>query len=60
MEIDFSTTFDWVNHQGILYTLFSVGIGGFYISTVSIKPIAACYGWSLSEKTDYHCIRIAE
>ena len=26
--IDFSAAFDWVNHQGILYRLSSVGIGG--------------------------------
>ena len=28
MQIDFSATFDRVNHQGILYRLSSVGIGG--------------------------------
>ena len=26
VQIDFSTAFDWVNHQGILYKLCSVGI----------------------------------
>ena len=28
VQIDFSAAFDWVNHQGILYKLCSVGIGG--------------------------------
>ena len=28
VQIDFSATFDRVNHQGILYKLCSVGIGG--------------------------------
>ena len=28
MQIDFSAAFHWVNHQGILYMLCSVGIGG--------------------------------
>ena len=28
MQIDFSAAFDRVNHQGILYKLSSVGIGG--------------------------------
>ena len=28
VQIDFSTAFDKVNHQGILYQLCSVGIGG--------------------------------
>ena len=28
MQIDFSSAFDKVNHQGILYRLCSVGIGG--------------------------------
>ena len=28
MQIDFSEAFDIVNHQGILYRLCSVGIGG--------------------------------
>ena len=33
MQIDFSAAFDRVNHQGILYMLCSVGIGG------SVLPI---------------------
>ena len=47
IQIDFSTPFDRVNLQGILYKLCSVGIGGsvvIYIDTVSIKSITACYG----------------
>ena len=28
MQIDFTAAFDRINHQGILYKLFSVGIGG--------------------------------
>ena len=32
VQIDFSTAYDRVNHQGILYKLFSVGIGGSVLS----------------------------
>ena len=32
--IDFSTAFDRVNHQGILYKLSSVGIGGSVLSVL--------------------------
>ena len=32
MQIDFSAVFDRVNHQGILYRLCSVGIGGSVLS----------------------------
>ena len=32
VQIDFSAAFDRVNHQGILYKLSSVGIGGFVLS----------------------------
>ena len=32
MQIDFSAAFEWVNHQGILYKLCSVGIGGSVLS----------------------------
>ena len=31
----FSTAFDWVNHQGILYRLCSVGIGGSVLSVLT-------------------------
>ena len=51
VQIDFSAAIDRVNHQGILYKLCSVGIGGSVLSilAVSIKPITArCGGW-LSE-----------
>ena len=34
VEIDFSSAFDRVNHQGILYRLCSVGILGFVLSMV--------------------------
>ena len=34
MQIDFSAAFDRVNHQGILYRLSSVGIGGFVLSVL--------------------------
>ena len=47
VQIDFSAAFDRVNHQGILYKLCSVCIGGFcvvYIDTVSIRSITASYG----------------
>ena len=50
-QIDFRAAFDRVNHQGILYWLCSLGIGGSVLSilTVSIKPITARYGGWLSE-----------
>ena len=35
LQIDFSTAFDGVNHQGILYKLCSVGIGGSVLSILS-------------------------
>ena len=44
--------FDRVNHLGILYKLWSVGIGRFcpvYINRVSINPITASYGGWLSK-----------
>ena len=35
VQIDFSTAFDRVNHQGILYKLSSVGIGGSVLSVLT-------------------------
>ena len=35
MQIDFSAAFDTVNHQGILYKLCSVGIGGSVLSILT-------------------------
>ena len=35
VQIDFSAAFDRVNHQGILYRLCSVGIGGSVLSTLT-------------------------
>ena len=35
MQIDFSAAFDKVNHQGILYRLSSVGIGGSVLSVLT-------------------------
>ena len=35
VQIDFSAAFDRVNHQGILYKLSSVGIGGFVLSVLT-------------------------
>ena len=51
MQIDFSSAFDRVNHQGILYKFCSVGIRVPVLSilTVSIKPITSCYGGWLFE-----------
>ena len=53
VQIDFSAAFDRVNHQGILYRLCSVGIGGSVLSiladTVSVKSITARYDGWLSE-----------
>ena len=34
VQIDFSAAFDSVNHQGILYKLSSVGIGGSVLSVL--------------------------
>ena len=52
VQIDYSEAFDTVNHQGILYKLCLVGIGGsacfVYIDTISFKPITARYGGWLS------------
>ena len=51
VHIDFSAAFDRVNHQGILYKLCSVCIGGSVLSILtefSTKPITARYdGWLL-------------
>ena len=35
VQIDFSAAFDRVNHQGILYKLCSVGIGGSVLSILT-------------------------
>ena len=35
MQIDFSAAFEKVNHQGILYKLSSVGIGGSVLSILT-------------------------
>ena len=35
VQIDFSTAFDMVNHQGILYRLSSAGIGGSGLSVMT-------------------------
>ena len=35
MQIDFSAAFDRVNHQGILYRICSVGIGGSVLSILT-------------------------
>ena len=35
VQIDFSVSFDRVNHQGILYKLSSVGIGGSVLSVLT-------------------------
>ena len=35
MQIDFSTAFDRVNYLGILYKLYSVGIGGSVLSILT-------------------------
>ena len=48
MQIDFSAAFDRVNHQGILYNLYSVGIGDSVLSILS-QFLSARYGGWLSE-----------
>ena len=35
VQIDFSAAFDRVNHQGIIYKLCSVGIGGSVLSVLT-------------------------
>ena len=35
VEIDFSAAFDMVNHQGILFKLCSVGVGGSVLSVLT-------------------------
>ena len=35
VQIDFSAAFDWVNHQGVLYWLGSVSIGGSVLSVLT-------------------------
>ena len=35
MQIDFSAAFDRVNHQGMLYKLCSMGIGGYVLSILT-------------------------
>ena len=35
MQINFSAVFDRVNHQGILYNICSVGIGGSVLSILT-------------------------
>ena len=35
MQIDFSASFDRVNHQGILHKVCSVGIGGSVLSVMT-------------------------
>ena len=46
LQIDFIAAFDRVNHQGILYKLCSVVIGGSVLSilTVSIRSFTTRYG----------------
>ena len=50
VQIDFSAAFDRVNHQGILYRLCSVGIGGSVLSILTqFLSNTARYGGWLSE-----------
>ena len=52
VQIDFSTAYDRVSHQGILYKLCSVGNGGSVLSIltqISTKLITPRYGGQLSE-----------
>ena len=52
VQIDFSAAFDRVNHQGILYKIYSVGYWMFfvvYIEAVSFKSITSRYGGRLTE-----------
>ena len=53
VQIYFSTAFDRANHQGILYQLSSVGIGGFVLSVLtqflSNRSHAVCFGGWMSQ-----------
>ena len=50
MQNDFSAAFVTINHQGILHKLLGYWkFCVFYIDTVSMILIAACYGVGLSE-----------
>ena len=49
VQIDFSAVFDRVNHQGNLYLLRSVGIGGSVLSILSIDLLQLT-------PTLYHCV----
>ena len=37
VQIGFSATFDTVNHQGILFKLCSVGVGGSVLSVLTVS-----------------------
>ena len=37
MQVDYSTAFELVNHQGILYKHWSVGIGGAVLSVLTVS-----------------------
>ena len=37
VQIDFSAAFDRVNHQGILFKLCSVGVGGLVLSVLTVS-----------------------
>ena len=37
VQIDFNTAFDRVNHQGILFKLCSVGVGGSVLSVLTVS-----------------------
>ena len=46
VQIDFSVTFEMVNHQGILFKLCSVGVGGSVLSVtefLSNRPQMSCW-----------------
>ena len=54
VQIDFSAAFNRVNHQGILYKLCSVGIGG---SVLSIDSILAHFLSNRSQHVMVDCCR---
>ena len=37
VQIDFSAAFDRINHRGILFRLFSVGVGGSVLSVLTVS-----------------------
>ena len=48
VQIDFSAAVDGVNHQGILFKLYSVGVGGSVLSVLTQFSVCSLVGHSMS------------